>query len=613
MNWRPTWVLLAAAAVMLAFIALVEHPLRRQRELQASRLILPGLEAWQVTNIEIHPWGQAVIEAVRQSASNHSWRLVRPVSYPAQNQLLAALLEALKKLEWQDRINERELNDRPNAQEDFGFTKPLFTLLLQGSGPDRRLEIGDLGAFNDQVSLQVVGNTTIYQTAPDILHLLPRDQRLWRDQSLLSLTNVAFQTLRVRSAGQEFDLERDATNHLWYMSKPLPRARADTAKINDLLSRLQTVLVSDFVTDDPQADLESYGQQSTETAPELALSFLDGTNTVAGLQVGRSVTNYPAYAYARRGGPGNIVVVAKEPLKPWQTPYTNFLDQHFISLSPSLIASIAVRGEDDFEVRRQTNGQWVVAAGKSFPADALLMDYWLAGFTNMPTEIAKRVVTDFSEYGLSHPCLQYIVRFNPDAGAAAEARIDFGTNQAGKVFERRLDEDFVNTVSRNEFDLLPRVSWELRDREVWNFASSNVVSVTIQQRGGVLKYLRDPDGNWTYAPGFNNQVPINSFATEACVFQIGRLRAIYWDGVGEEHLERFGFPQADYEVAFEVKQGGTNETCRIQFGTRSPTHYHPYASVVRDGQRLIFEFPAGLYDNLVEPNLTLYTARLQPR
>jgi hypothetical protein len=396
------------------------------------------------------------------------------------------------------------------------------------------------------------------------------------------------------------------------MSKPRPPARADTPKIDELLRRLQTVLVGDFVPDDSQADLDASGLQSTETTPELELSFLNGTNIVAGFQLGNSVAKFPGYAYARRDDPGNIVIVAKEPLKPWQASYTNFLDQHFISLSPGLIESIAVRGDDDFEVQRQTNGPWLVTAGKSFPADSALMDYWLAEFTNMNTEIAKRVVTDFSDYGLTQPSLQYTLRFSPAAGAQAATWINFGTNQAGQVFERRLDEDFVNSVSSNDYDLLPRASWELRDREVWNFASSNVLSITIHQRGGVLKYLHDPAGNWTYAPGFSSQVPINSFATEACVFQMGRLRAIYWDGVGEEHLERFGFPQADFEVAFEVKQGGTNETFRIQFGGRSPTHYHPYASIVRDGQRLIFEFPAGLYDNLVEPNLTLYTARLHP-
>jgi hypothetical protein len=613
MNRKPTWVLLAAAAVMLAFLVLVEHPLRRQRELQASRFILPGLDPSLVTNIEIHPWGLPMIQAVRQGPTNGSWSLVSSATYRAQNQPIATLLSILTNLQWvEPPVGVKELNERPNAQEEFGFTKPSFTILVQGSGPDRRLEIGCLGAFGDRVFMQVVGNNAIYQTAADILWWLPPDKNYWRDRSLLNLTNLSFQTLRVRATGKEFDLERDPTNHLWFMHKLSLVARADTPKINELLSRLQTLSVSNFVTDDPQADLDSYGLQSSDTTPELALTFLDHTNTVAGLQVGRGPTNNPGLVFARRDDPGSIVEVAREPFQPWLAPYTNFLDQHFISLSPSLIESITVQGDDHFVVQKQTNGQWLVQAGAApFPADPALMEYWLAGFTNVPTEIVKTVVTEFSEYGLSHPALQYALRFGPQAGALAEARLEFGTNQTGKVFERRLGEDGVNTISAEDFAGFPRVSWQLRDRQVWNFAGSNVLSATIHQLGGTLKLLHDPDGNWTYAPGFNSQVPIDSPATEECVFRMGRLRAIYWDGVGDEQPDRFGFDKTSHEVEFEVKHGATNEIYRIQFGARSP-FLHPYAAVTRDGQRLVFEFPADLYENLVEPNLTLYTARPHP-
>jgi hypothetical protein len=606
MNRKPTWVLLTAAAVALAFIMLVEQPLRRQRQLQASRVILPGLNPALVTNIQIHPWNHALIQAVRPSAASPSWSLLQPVAYPAENQDISSLLKLLAKLEWVDRVSEQELTDRPSAQEEFGFTKPRFTLLLQGSGSDRHLEIGALGAFNDRVFVQVVGDNAIYQADANILQWIPTDKNDWRDLSLLSLTNFSFQTMRVRDAGKEFDLVRDATNHLWFMRKPT--ARADTPKINDLLSRLQTLLVSDFVNDSPRPELEPYGLQSSDTTPALVLSFLDGTNKVAGLQVGGSPSNHPDLVFARRDNPGNIVKIAQDSLKPWQAPYTNFLDQHFISLSPSLVESIQVRGQDDFVVRKQTNGQWLVEAGQSFPADARLMDIWLSSLTNVPTEIVKTVVTDFAPYGLSNAALQYIVRFRPEAGAQAEAHIDFGTNAAGSVFERREDEDFVNSVSGDEFSALPRVSWQLRDRQIWSFASSNVVRVTVHQLGGTNIFLRDPDGNWTCAPGFNNQVGVNSAALEECVFRIGQVRAIYWDAVGDKNLDRFGFDQAKYEVEFEVNHGGVNEIFRLQFGSRSPL-LHPYASVVRDGQRLIFEFPADLYENLVEPNLTLYTAR----
>jgi uncharacterized protein DUF4340 len=605
MNWKPTWVLLTTAVVALAFIVSVEQPLQRRRQLQASRVILPGLNPALVTNIVILPWSQPPIQAARSNAADPAWSLLRPVAYPAESATITRLLNYLAKLAWVDRVSESELTDRPLAQEEFGFSKPRFTLLLQGSGPDRHLEIGDLGAFNDRISLQVWGNNDIYQVSSDILRWIPTDKNDWRDLSFLNLTNLSYQTLRVRAAGKEFDLERDATNHLWLMRKP--PARADTPKINDLLSRLQKAFISGFVTDDPHADLESYGLQSSDTTPELVLSFLDGTNKVAGVQVGGSPTNHPDLAFARRDGAGNIVLVAKDSLKLWEAPYTNFLDQHFISLSPSLVECIQVRGQDDFEVRKQTNGAWLVLAGQSYPADAQLMDLWLSSLTNVPTEIVKTVVTDFAPYGLSNASLQYVVRFRAGAGES-EARIDFGTNAAGKVFERRRDEDFVNSISSDDYRWLPRVSWQLRDRQVWGFEPTNVVSITVRQGGGTLKYLRDPDGNWTYAPGSISQVVLNSPALQECVFQIGRLRAIYWDGVGEKNLDKFGFEKTRHEVDFEVKHGGANEIFRLQFGSPSPM-LHPYASVVRDGQRLIFEFPADLYDKLVEPNLTLFTAR----
>lgn len=77
--------------------------------------------------------------------------------------------------------------------------------------------------------------------------------------------------------------------------------------------------------------------------------------------------------------------------------------------------------------------------------------------------------------------------------------------------------------------------------------------------------------------------------------------------MGDDSLERFGFAKADHNLEFEVKRPNGVETLRIEFGGRSP-YTHPYASVVRDGQRLIFEFPADLFENFVEHDLTIPAA-----
>ena len=340
------------------------------------------------------------------------------------------------------------------------------------------------------------------------------------------------------------------------------------------------------------------------------MSFWGGSNLTAELQVGASPTNQPSLAFARRQDPGNVVVIDREALRPWQGAYTNFLDYHFISLSPDSIGAIAVQGEGRFAVQKQTNGQWQVRAGTTFPADAGLMRDWLASFTNIQTQIEKTVATDFAEYGLTPPLLQYTLQ--ADGGAAGPsntviARIEFGANKSGKIFERRPDESFVNLISADDFNRLPRAAWQLRDRRIWTFDSSNVLSLTVHQLGVTRKYLRDPEGEWTFAPGYHGPPGVNWPSLEEGVHRLGELSAVYWSGVGDAPGQEFGFAAMDFGLSLEVKRGDKTETCSIEFGGRSPYSY-PYASVVRNGQRLIFEFPADLYDNFVEHDMTIPAA-----
>ena len=65
MNWKPTGILLAAAAVVFAFIWLVDRPIRQERLRQASRVILPGFVPASVNSVEIKPRGASEIHAGR--------------------------------------------------------------------------------------------------------------------------------------------------------------------------------------------------------------------------------------------------------------------------------------------------------------------------------------------------------------------------------------------------------------------------------------------------------------------------------------------------------------------------------------------------------------------
>ena len=610
MSWKSTGVLLAAAAVLFAFIWLVDRPLRQERLRQASRVVLPGFDPAAVKTIEIKPRRVDEIHAARQGPAHEPWQLTRPISYPARSEPILALLGALARLQWEDRITPGELKNQPEAQEKFGFTQPLCEVALRDSGASPKILIGQTSALNDQVFLEVVGNPDIYLVGTDWLRLIPTDMNQWRDLSFLDPARLSFQSIQVRSPGRAFDLERDPTNRLWLMKKPVA-ARADSARINELLQRLQALRVRQFVSDDPRADVESYGLQASPLTPDLDLSFWNGANLAAQVEVGASLSNQPSLVFARRQAPGNVVAIDREALRPWQGAYTNFLDYHFISVCPDVIGSISVQGpEGQFAVRKQTNGPWLVRGASTFPADAELMRDWLGSFTNIQTQIEKTVATDFAEYGLAPPLLQYTLESEGAASGTSNAliaRIEFGAGKNGRIFERRPDESFVNLVSPDDFNRLPRAAWELRDRRVWSFDTSNVLSLTVHQLGATRKFLRDPQGEWTFAPGYSGPPAVNWPALEEGVHRLGELRAVYWVEGSDAQARDFGFAKTDFSLSLEVKRGDQTETCSIEFGGRSP-YSHPYAAVARNGQRLVFEFPADLYDNFVEHDMTIPAA-----
>jgi hypothetical protein len=611
-NGKSTGILLAAAGVILAFIWFVDRPIRLERLRQADHSILPGFDPAAINYIEVKPRGTNEIHVECANPASNVWRMTQPISYPAEGLAITALLDAMKVLTWQFRISPAELKDQPDAQEKYGFSQPQFELVMKGVGAPRKILIGQLSAMGDQVFMEVVGNPEIYLVSADLLKLVPWNKDQWRDASLLNLAKIHYDSIQVHSTGSPtLTLESDATRSIWLMKQPVV-ARADTAKINQLLANLQALQVRQFVSDDPKADLESYGLQTSPQTPELSLSFWNGTNMAAELEVGATLTNFTNFAFARRQDPSNVVIIERTVLRPWQSSSTNFLDYHLISVSPDTIGTIAAQGQDNFTAEKQASGRWLIRGATTFPADARLMHDWLASFTNIQTQVEKTVATDFTPYGLTHPLLQFTLQSaaGPGSSNSTIAQIEFGTNNSDRVFERRPDESFVNYITPDDFDRLPRVSWQLRDRAIWSFDTSNVLSLTIHQLGVERKYLRDPGGDWTFAPPYHGPPEENWPRLEEGIHRLGDLHAIYWSGVGDAHWKDFGFEKADFSLSLVINHAGQLETNSISFGGSSPYTY-PYAAVMQNGERWIFEFPPDLYENFVLKDMII-PAELRP-
>jgi len=424
--------------------------------------------------------------------------------------------------------------------------------------------------------------------------LLPLTATDWRDPFLFRFDG-RINTIKSRSGNKGFTLVH--TNGSWR----LPQARANNTRIAELLQKTVEIQVAKFETDDPQADLEQYGLQT----PEMELSFAYDTNVLADLLVGRSPTNDPSVVFAKLRDQSSIFRVAKESLVDWRASATNFIDRHLVNLSTNEIPQIAqidVRGEDSFSLQRKGDS-WLMPAAPDFPVDSGLVQDVLKLLSNVEVDIEKDVVTDFAPYGLATPALDYTLQKAGSPSNSILAQINFGTNQSGRVFARRLDEysDTVDSMPPDKYERLPRASWQFRDRRIWNFKTNEIVSVTVHQHGKERKIIRNAKGEWSFAPG--SQGIINTFAFDEAMYRLGDLTAVFWVSPDEKDPEKYGFKKNDHRVTIELKRNGKPEILSLDFGDFSEFGTR-YSAIELNGARAIFEFPWPLFFE-VKDSLTI--------
>ncbi len=231
MNSKNTLVWLVVAAVLFAFIFVFEHFLRPARPEPSA--ILPDLQPSAVTSVQVIPANALEIRADR---TNGTWLLTKPITYPAQPAAIEALLAALQKLTPAMRISAGELREQRSAEADYGFETPQVSLVIEAGDQRWQLLVGNKTAPGDQVFLRVVGTDGAFVTDAGWLKYLPHSANDWRDTALVDFDDRAPDSIILTNGTKVIELHRDATNHLWHMTRPLV-ARADSGRITDALQR----------------------------------------------------------------------------------------------------------------------------------------------------------------------------------------------------------------------------------------------------------------------------------------------------------------------------------------------------------------------------------------
>ncbi len=585
MNSKTTGTWFAIAATLFALVFFFQRHWNAPTRIPAN--ILDDLQPSAATSVQVIPAGALEIRADR---TNGNWFLSKPMVYPAQTAAIETLLDALQKLAPATHIGADELREHHDADTEFGFEPPQISLVIEAGYQRWQLLVGNKTAPGDQVFLRVVGLDGAFVADADWLKFIPRSVNDWRDTSLMDVSENNFGAIMLTNGAKTIELHRDATNRLWFMTRPL-QARADSERITSALQHLQTARVALFVTDNPNTDLTAFGLQPAD----LDLWLGHDTNFVTGIHLGKNPTNDSTQIYAKREGWNAIVTTDKEPFSLWHGSVNDFRDPHLLELTAPVneIEARGTNGAANFTLQRQGTNDWKIV-GEKFPVDAESVQAFIQALAQLRVaEFVKDVVTvpDLQAYGLAALTRQITLLSTVGDTNSVIAQLAFAVQTNG-IFVRRADEDFIYSITEEDFNNLQALfgeGWEFRDRRIWHFTENDVAQITLHQNGRTRVMVRNGPIKWSLAAG--SQGIINPPAIEETAHRLGELTATYWVGRNITAPEKYGFKPDNLQITVELKNG---EKFTVDFGTPI-SNQTALAAVTLDSERWAFVFPPVLY------------------
>jgi hypothetical protein len=568
-----TWFVVAIALFVFIFI----YQFFQRSTAPASTDLLTGFRPSAVTSIQIFPNNAPEISVER---TNDTWLMTQPVVYPGQKAAIESLADELKKLTIAMRVA-----SGGNADSEYGFKTPE-TITIQSGDNRREILVGNKTAPGDQVFLRVVGSDGIFVTDAGWLKFIPQSATDWRDTALAG-DEGDYDSLILTNGAKIIELHSNPTNHLWQMTRPLA-ARANGDYIVKAMQQLQASRVSQFVADNPSADLTAYGLQPAD----LDLWLGHGSNYINAIHFGKSATNDPAQVFARREQWNSVVTTPKQPLSSWYGTVNDFRDPYLVELTAP-VAEIEMVGPDTnhFVLQRLDANTWKIP-GEKFPVDAGTVQLTIQRLAGLQvSQFVKDVVTpgDLPGYGLAKPWRQIILRSAVGNSNAVIAHLLFGNILTNEVFVQRTDENFVYAIAPEDYERLPDgTSWQFRDRAIWNFSETNVAQVTVRQNGKTWQLIHLGPNQWSLGAG--SQGVVNTPGIEETVHDLGNLYAYTWWARGLSNPQHFGFKTGNLSITITLKDG---QTYTVDFGFISGNT--AVAAVTLDGERWVFIFPPDIY------------------
>ena len=534
MKSRTTWVLVVIALVIGGFVALDYYKGTSTEEALAKSKRLLDFQSKDITGLKI----ELTNHVYALTKVGDRWQIKQPLNVRANDSTVSSILDELEFAERNRTITRKELGSMKPAE--FGLQSPRARVTLQARKGEMVLLVGNDTPTKDAVYAQVQGSPDVLVTSKSVYDRVNRTLDDLRDRTVVDFEPASATRLEIRSADRVIELARSisATNSeaRWALTRPLA-ARADQRKVSELLTDLNELRVTDFVSEDPK-DIHTY--QLDEPEREITVWTGDSGKTVL---LGRPLTNDASKVYAKLKSGDSIYTVPASTAQKFAVQANDLRDPQVLLFSEDGVRGIDVLHGTDKVSLIHTDSTWRITAPTAALADETAVRELLEHLGNLNArQFTADVATDLDKYGLAAPTTTVSLRGD---GTNVLAQLLVGSLDASNAvcFVKRADEPFVYGVDTNIMSWLPANYLALRSRSLASLKADDIVKLVVEKKAGRVTLQRGADKKWQLVEPA--QGVLDDDALQHVLDEFAALRAEEFIREGRDNLAEYGLDEPD--------------------------------------------------------------------
>ena len=368
---------------------------------------------------------------LRKSGSD--WQIVEPATAPADGGEISGITSSLARLE-----QERVVDENPADLAEFGLAQPRIEVAFKAGGDEQRLLIGSKTPTGSDLYAKTSASPRVFLLASYLDSTFNRTTFDLREKAALKFDRDGADLIEIVTADRTLSFAKK--NGEWQIVQPAG-TRADSAAIEGLLARLNTLQMKSIADDAKDAGLEKPAVTVRVGAGSAQTTLLVGGPAGEGS------------VYARDGSRPTVFTLEASLLDDLKKDASEYRQKDIFDARAFNTTAIDISSGGQTLTFEKKDGKWQQTAPAAKEADAAKVDALLSTLTSAR---ADSFVADLP--GGAKPELTVLLKF--DEGRKQE-RVTFSRSGAD-AFAQREGTTGAATITAAVLDSIAKAFGDLR-------------------------------------------------------------------------------------------------------------------------------------------------------